>query len=395
MRVWEEGRNRDERIALRETEDRERARLWDLDQAQPLAGPSRLLTWTLELMAYREALPMATRGRKPKAASVAAKLVAALDFISVAQKDTGQGAFQQHVRLAHKQAIACDGVLSAGHPIDEELNCCPNTVQLIAALKKCGTSLSLTESDNGRLSIAGQKLKAHVPCLPPDAMMPTDPDPLQYPIPDTVRAALGQAMLWTREGGDRVLESAVLLASNSCYGTNGHALIEAWHGVAMPELIVPRAFIVAINKGTAPVIGFGFSPSTLTFHFEGGAWIKTQLYVDGFPSSAKELPNAGVAPADVPEGLFEAMEAVATFNEKAHVTLTDGMVRSLADLSDDTATTYDVEGLAPPQPLTLNAKYILPLKDSIKALDMTSAPGDRIFFFGDTIRGVIMGVRTH
>lgn len=391
MRVWEEGRDRDERIALREAEDTEAHRLMHLDRTDPLPGPSRLLTWTRELNAYREALTMA-RGRKPKAASVAAKLITALDFVSAAQKDTGQGAFQTHVRLAGRQAIASDGILGAGHPIDEDLSCCPHTVQLKVALQKCGASLSITETENGRLAIAGEKLKAFVPCMPPEGMAPMDPDPNLYPIPDTVRAALGLAALWTREGGERVLESAVLLAANSCYGTNGHALIEAWHGVNMPELIVPRAFIVAINKVTAPVIGFGFSPSTLTFHFEGGAWIKTQLYVDGFPASAKTLPDAGVAPMPIPDGLLAAVEAVAHFNERGHVSLMPGMVRSEWDMSNTDAATYDVEQLAPPHVLTLDAKLVLAVKDHIKAVDMTSAR-DRMFFFGGTVRGVIMSIR--
>lgn len=391
MRVWEEGRDRDERIALREAEDRERARLTDLDNADPLPGPSRVLTWTREIMAYREGLEMATRGRKPKAASVAAKLLAALDFVSVAQKDTGQGAYQSHVRLVAKQAIAFDGVLGAGHPIDEDLACCPNTAQLVAALKKCGTQLSMTDDGEGRLALAGQKLKAWVPCLPPDAMAPCDPDPLQYPCGDPVRVALLQAAVWTREGGERVLESAVLLASGSCYGTNGKALIEAWHGCSMPELIVPRVFVIAANKIVAPLIGFGFTQSTLTFHFEGGAWIKTQLYVDGFPAAAKELANAGINPQPVPEGLLEAIEAVAPFNEAGHVTLAPGEVRASPDMSNHTVTTYEVEGLAPPFMHTVNAKMLLGVKDSIKALDLTSA-NDRVFFFGDTVRGVIMGV---
>ena len=54
-------------------------------------------------------------------------IVKALDFIALAQKDKG-APYQTTVRLGQNQAVATDGVLSAGHSIDEDIVACPHTL---------------------------------------------------------------------------------------------------------------------------------------------------------------------------------------------------------------------------------------------------------------------------
>lgn len=392
-RVWEEGQDRAERILLREREDAERARLSDLDAADPLPGPSRLLQWTRAVMAYRETLDMATkaRGRKPKAEAQAAKLLTALDFVKVANRDTEQGKFQQHVALVNKWAIASDGVLSAGHPIDEDLSCCPHTEQLTAALRKINGALSITQGDNGRLTLAGAKLKAQVPCLDIELMQAVHPDPMQWPLAEAVKAAMMVAAMYTKEGGTTVTENACFIGNGSCIGTNGKCLVEAWHGVGMPELVVPRVFVIAVGKQEKSLEGFGFSDRSLTFYFEGGAWIRTQLYAEGYPADGiRRVLSEPTQPVVIPEDFFPGVDAVSPFHEDGIVYMRDSVIQSGREA--DLASSYECKGLVTAHGQAFKAQQITAVAQFATQFDINTKD-DRMYWFGETTRGIIMGIR--
>ncbi len=107
----------------------------------------------------RERLKMA-RGRKPNINQDTQTLISALSFVSIAQtKD------RQHVSLGDGWAVMSNGQVSAGHPITSDINCNPLLPTFLAALKKCGKSLSMTLLETMRLSIKGDALRCLVPCL--------------------------------------------------------------------------------------------------------------------------------------------------------------------------------------------------------------------------------------
>src|SRR5262249_1445820 len=129
---------------------------------------------------------------KPKQPSQAEQLLEALQFVSVAgTKDDCQ--YKEHVVLNNKFAVCYDGVLTAGYPIVEGLECCPHLGLLRAGIRKCGQSLVIAELESGALSIKGDKLRAIVPCLPftemPDLRFVT-PDPSIAAISDALKEAM-------------------------------------------------------------------------------------------------------------------------------------------------------------------------------------------------------------
>src|SRR5690349_12164751 len=124
-----------------------------------------------------------------KAKKEISSLLRALDFVAVAQKDKG-APYQTHVALTRNTAIAFDGVLAAGHIIEEDLTASPHTLTLVNALNKAEGVLSVTQLDSGRLSVKAGKFKALVPCLP-DATLPgIGPDPRVGVIDNRIRTGL-------------------------------------------------------------------------------------------------------------------------------------------------------------------------------------------------------------
>jgi hypothetical protein len=366
------------RLAL----DHERERLRNLDIKD---GGNRLYEWTIATFSAEDEIIMA--GRKVKAMSQAAELVAALQFVSVAgTKDDVP--YKEYVVLNNKFAVACDGQITAGHPITEELECCPQLRQLTMALSSCGTSLSITELTNGQLSIAGDKLTAKIPCIAFDALpdqVLTLPDPICASIDDRLKAAFAVCGVMVSEAGGRAVECGLLLQANECTGTDGKILIQYWHGIDLPPgLFVPKIFAAAVCKVKSPLVGFGFSTGrSVTFHFEGGAWIKTQLYEDKYPNvgpiiNADRRCEATLVPPD----LFKAIATVGEFNNGV-ASIEAGKVKS-------ENAEYEVEGLdASCSFLSEQTKIIAPF---VKTIDMSSFE-DRAFFFGENMRGVIMGIK--
>lgn len=340
------------------------------------------------------------RGRPPKVNTQAEQLTTALDFVSSA---CGQHEFwHEHIRFGEGYVVAFNGQLAAGHPVVEELSCCPHLEKLKTAIAKCGKSLAITETPGGKLSIKGDKLNALVPCLPTEELPFTGPDQQVAVIGDVFKEAFRVCGALASEAATDVLAASLLLEANVCTGTNRHALLQFWHGVNLPpNMVLPKAFAQAIAKQSKAIVGFGFrwysendytKVGRVTFHFEGGAWISTVCYADNWPNFSRAigdgLPSSPIAP---PAGLFEGMEAVAGFNDNGYVTFAEGKVQS--HRSDLEGAQYDVPGLQGGS--QFDSKLFLKVAPHIKTLDYTTHSDKALFFGGEPsnpIRGAIAGI---
>lgn len=386
MRLWEEGYSRDERIELRQQEDELRERL--------LAEYWR--TGNRDLFAYldwqrkrRDEIDMA-RGRPKKGNEKADKLLTALAFVKVAVKDTGQGEYQKHLHIANGLMVAYDGIMAAGHPIEEDMQAYPNFEQFNAALRTCGKQLSFT-LEGSTIEVTGDKIKATVQCLPPDAMHVIAPEPLQYGFGDEIKTALDVCMAYTREGATLVHETSVLLSTGSAIGTNGKALVEYWHGVNLPDMVLPRAFCAAVVKAPGKLVGFGWGDGrAVTFHFDDGSWLRTQLYGEGYPMSAKTILNIPSAPVTPPADFLKAVAAVAAFSEDGTIVVEGGTVHTF-HMNSAAAAEYEVKDLTTSRRLRYTADLINKVADRIKTVDFESDP-DKLLWFGDSVRGCILRI---
>lgn len=338
------------------------------------------------------------RGRgRPAKPTQAEQLLAALKFVS--SGTGGLDLWQNIVRLSGNMAITFNGQLAAGHPIVEELTLCPQLDKLEAALKKCGKSLVISETPGGQLSVKGDKLRAVVPCLRAEDLPPVEPDPPVAIISDVIKEAFKACGSLASEAGERVVEAAIVLEANCCTGSNGAAVLQYWHGIDLPpHMVLPKVFVAAVLKQDKALTGFGFSwrdgdVGSVTFHFDGGSWIKTQCYQDRWPiEQCNAVLNVPTHPVDTPAGLFDAADAVADFSEDEWVTLAENAVMSHTDTA--VGAQYEVQGLQGGK--RFKAKYLKLIAPYVAKVDLTTY-GDRAFFFGGPegqVRGAIIGLST-
>lgn len=393
-------------IKLRLAQDHERQRLSELDRQD--CG-DRCFRWTLatfyglpqlelgtQKLAYFKFAKldegkwdMAKRGSKTKS-TVAAELIEALSFVGqVANKE--EQPWQPHVVLHNSYAIAGNGQIFIGHPIAEDLIACPHLGRFKAAINKCGSSLNIVQLDSGKLSVKGDRLTAQVECLPLENYPYTQPDPMIAVIDDRLKLAFATCGICVDEDGARMIDCSILLEANQCTATNGKMLIQYWHGIDLPpNLIVPKTFANIVGRAKHKLMGFGWSQGkSITFHFENGAWVKTQLYEDEYPTEAiSRILAVQTNPKPVPEGFFEGVAAVAEFNPDGVATLKANKI--VSHLNEAVGAQYVVEGVN--SELSLNSENCKDIAGIATELDLTSFP-DRAFFYGENMRGVTMAIR--
>jgi len=243
-------------------------------------------------------------------------LLTALQFVANVQPKRSSITAHTHCRLFGNRLSACGPVLSASVGIQEEIECCPQTVKFLDALKQCPEYANLTLLPTKELSIKSGNFQATIPCVEQPEIPAIFADPKQYLVELQFQQALEQVGEIVDEKSKPVLYSSVVLLNGSVIGTDGEVILEAWHGCRTPlGLIVPKVFISVMHRTRGKVIySLGNGDSSLTAYYPDDSWIKTRLHVD------PELPNLQAflnLPANlipVPFGLWSAVERLAPFS---------------------------------------------------------------------------------
>jgi hypothetical protein len=332
--------------------------------------------------------------RKAATAKAASRMLEALDFISHAADTTSNDSWKHHVRFSNFWAIASDGIMRAGHPIEEDLTLCPHLGHLGAALAKSGASLSLSALDGDRLSVAGGKSRFVVPCAPGEGLPPVMMDQIIAPITDKIKDGFKAVLALAKDDAERLIEASLLLRANTVVGCNGNLVLEYWHGVDLPPgLNIPQKFAKAVAKVAKPLIGFGWTEGrSVTFHFEGGAWMATQLMPGQWPGDIDDVLNANHSLEACPANLFEGLDAVTSFSSDGAVHFHEDKLKSTYGNASGGAVygaTFDVEGLAAGSSFTAR---LLKLAQSA-AVDIDyKTHDDRMIMYNQAgwLRGVLM-----
>ena len=331
---------------------------------------------------------MAKAGRKPRRGNEgngAANLINALKFISPAQRKAGTPN-QTNCVFYGGFVTAFDGLLTIGHPVDEDINACPNTHGLLNALLKCGEKLSITQLDSGRLSIKSDKFKALVPCERFDVMPYAGPDVACAAIDDRLKAGFELVSPLANENAQRTSLAAILLQANTVVATNGHVLLEYWHGIDLPpNILLPKPAVKAIGNVGKKLTQFGFSGNSATFFFEDGSYIKSQLFDERYVDYASVL-DVAVNPWPLPEDFYKAVDTLESFTENHLLYFGANGMRSHFD--ENEGASFEMSGLT--AGLIFNAEYLQLVRKAFVNVDFQP---DRAFFFGENARGAIMGCR--
>lgn len=297
--------------------------------------------------------------------------------------------YQQYVLLANRYAIASDGLIALGHPITEDIAMIPQAAQFLAALERCGDGYAITQLADA-ISVQAGRFRASLPCLTLEAFPIIEPDPIAGNLTPDVIDALYTVAPCANPHSERAFASAILLRSMTAIATDGRKLFEAWHGVDLPPVTLPVACLTTLKKIKKVVTKFGFSQSSFTFWFEDNSWFKVRLYDLQYPSTDRLYVEGDQLPkVTIPPTLFEAFRAVLPFCDKKDkkVFLYRGKVAT--STVDTVGAHYDIEGL-PDCAICVNPELVLDVPSDVKLFSVTH---DRIYWYGDTLRAITMGMQ--
>lgn len=330
---------------------------------------------------------MAKRPSKPSAIQGINPLVDALRFVSLVTKDEGKP-YEVYSIMYQGQIIAHNGIIGAGHKIPENMNCAPHTNLFREALTKCGEAYSLEMTDKG-LQIKSGKFKAVVPCADYlEGGISYIPDPPMYSINDTFAKALQAVGVLTSETDEHIVKASILMNQGSLIASDTRIIFEYWHGLELPYgASLPKAIVNPLVKSSKKLVKFGYSKSSVTFHFEDESWLKSQIYADRWPNIQTVLSKkANMWP--VPTGFWEALEAVAPFSPDGLVRFAAGRLAS--HRQDGAGASFDVPGL--PAGPVFSARSLRLIQPYAEQIDFTVEGGKMLMFKGDNIRGAIAGI---
>jgi hypothetical protein len=252
------------------------------------------------------------------------------------------------------------------------------------------------------LAIRGAGFNAFVPCLASDLVQPIAPDAAQWPLDDAAfRTALAAVAPIAVEAAGRVIECSVLVRQGTAVATNGKIIAEAWHGQNFPTLVVPKASVAQLLKIKKRIVAFGlgfdpFEPSkilSVTFHFEGNSWLKTQLYLEPWPDVDRLFNEVQPVYAPVPPDFFAAVDRVVPFVAKDFPKLFIGPTELSTSLDESEGATVTFGGfpnIQPDEVHIVSPDYVETLSGHIKYMGFTD---EKVFAYGDTYRAIIMVIR--
>ena len=333
---------------------------------------------------------MARKPRTPKAeiAKETNPFLEALRFVNLVLHDKG-APIETHMRLQNKTVVGFNGIIGAGSLIQEDIYAAPNAKLIIEALSKCGQNLSITQLDNGRISIKSDKFKAIVPCIDPNSIPVMLPDTPIASINNELKKAIEAVGVLATEDAQRIVAASILIRQNSCLATNGSIIFEAWHGIDLPTLAIPKAFVQPIVKTQKQLKSFGFSASTATFWFEDKSWIRSQLFKEEWPQ-VDHLLNRPAKFFDIPKDFWEGLDAIAPFSNDGLVYFDDGLIKTN---DDGQGASYEVSGV--PKGPIYNIKNLMTIRQHAKQIDFVSQGISQdttmLCFVGDKIRGAMLG----
>lgn len=214
-----------------------------------------------------------------------------------------------HFCIENGRVKGFNGTLALSTPIAFDFACKPEASKLIDVIANCDETIQMTLTAAGRLSVKSGAFKAIVKCIEGDT-------PHQEPEGDIVQLN-GEAFFegiktvapFIGEDAARRWCHGILFKDQSLYCTNNVILVQYWIGVDFPRSInLPRAAVKEMLRiGEAPLYA-QVGETSVTFHYEGERWLRTQLY------STEEWPDIGRllnAPSQlkpIDPAIFEGLE---------------------------------------------------------------------------------------
>lgn len=317
----------------------------------------------------------------------------ALKFVQAAVAKKDFVAALTFFRIGDGRVQAFNGTLALSAPIDLDLIAMPRAVPFAKAMDNLpdAGSVSMNFTTTGKLTVKSGNTRFHVECWSDDNFPRVVPEGDIHPMPGGILPVMRRLAPFMAIDASRPWAMGILLKNQSAFATNNIVLAEHWLSVVFPSPIcIPAEAVKAMLALGREPISMQAEASRITFHFDDGSWLSTALVSTEWPDLAKVLEQPHEA-KPLPEGFFEAIGRLTHFADKTNrLHLRGGVLATSMHDGDGAAVELDDFGGTGCHFLTQMAA----LEGVATTIDFSLYPRPCLFF-GDMLRGAIIGLRTH
>jgi hypothetical protein len=298
-----------------------------------------------------------------------------------------------HFLIRNRRVWGFNGVIGLSSPIECDLDIAPQGYQFLRALNACDETVSLALTPSGKLSIASGRFKTTVDCVPPEEHKALPPAGGFVELNGTMLKALRVLEPFIGFDASRQWACGILFRGAMAYATNNIVFMQYWLGADFPlEVNIPAQAVRELLRINEEPLGLQICEDRLTFYYSGSRWLMTKLSALEWPGASldaifKLTESASYAP--VTEDMMKALEVVAPFADDMGRVYFDGR-SAKTSIEPTEATAYDFDG-APAEGL-YNVHQLLNLRGVALSADFSAYPKP-VSFMGDSVRGVIAGLR--
>jgi len=313
-----------------------------------------------------------------------------LKFVAgaVGKKEIVQGL--THFRIANKTIKGFNGTIGLCGPIDMDLDITPKAEQFMKAIQTCEDVIALHVTAKGKLSIKSGNFKALVDCLPPENYPEITPEGEKVALNGKLLQAIKSISPFISEDASRAWSRGILFKGQSAYATNNIALVESWLGFDFPITVnVPKAAISELIRINEEPEYLQVSENRITFHFSGNRWLCSQTYSTEWPDLANVLNKESIQ-SKFPKLLVQCLEDLKPFTDTFDRVNLFKEGRISTSETDDGGAEYFIEDIV--NDGSFNRQHLLTVLEVADTIDFTAWPSPCLFY-GDNIRGAIIGLR--
>lgn len=293
----------------------------------------------------------------------------------------------KHFAIENGRVRAYNGILALSSPIPFNIDCYPRAETLIKAIANCDDTVTLSITPAGKLSVKSGGFKALIQCVEKSEVH-LEPEGERV---ECDGAALLQAFKvlepFVGDDASRPWANGILLRGQSAFATCNVVLCEYWVGADFPTVVnIPHAAIKEVIRVNETPKYLQMAKGSITFHYDDGRWIRTQLFDTEWPDLSKVLDRECNAIA-VDQRIFEALPKLKPFMDKSGKVIFNPGVISTHE-GDEEGGHVEVEGS------TMQGIYAMDMISLLNGValqaDFSTYPNPCLFY-GERLRGAIIG----
>lgn len=318
----------------------------------------------------------------------------ALRFVSGAVSKLDTVPALSHYRVEAGFVMGFNGTVAICSPIDLQLTATPNAEQFYRALKSCDDVVSITQTHNGNLRVKSGTFSALVDCLP-DAYPAVAPDGPAFAVKPGMGVLLKKLVPIISNDPMKLWANGALFAPDGTITvTDGVVMAQAYTGDYIKGVCnVPAVALREVVRTGLDPVALQYGDQSLTFHFDGGKWLRTTLFNAAWPMHKLDgILGRAANPVQINPAFFAGVEKLAPFGDDFAKVAFDPIGFHIEDGAGQQRARVDMlvqDGAAG----IYNARLLLKIKDLAKWADFSQYPAAALWS-GDSVRGAIMSMVT-